>query len=200
MVLQTMLLPRCIRPSTILGRGSPHKPIPLIPRPCPRRRFFQQSKTQFRWNAYEPPPKDHPASKETRQQPQKYQRQNEPPRFSRIQWLRYKYKTSSGFRFFVRAAGAGYVIFIIYNIEKVPETGRWRFNCVSQGYEEEFGKSAYKETMNQYRSKILPDMHPETIRVRKVLNRLIPAIGLKNQEWEVHVIDDEEANAFVVPG
>ena len=54
--------------------------------------------------------------------------------------------------------------------------------------------------MDAYRSKILPDMHPQTIRVRKVLNHLIPAVGLKNQAWEVHVIDDEQENAFVVPG
>ena len=36
--------------------------------------------------------------------------------------------------------------------------------------------------------------------VQRVLNRLIPHSGLQGEEWEIHVIDDPEKNAFVIPG
>lgn len=37
-------------------------------------------------------------------------------------------------------------------------------------------------------------------KVRRVLERLIPASGLTDQNWEIHVIDDPQKNAFVIPG
>ena len=197
-----MLLPRSTRSLASLGRRLlyiPPKPLSLT-HIVAQRPFFQHPRCHFRWNAYEPPPKDHPAFQKPPKHSGRRQGTGGSQWLSGIQTIKYRYQTNPTFRFLVKAFGAGYAIFIIYNIERVPETGRLRLNCVSQEYEEKVGKSAYEGTMNEYRNKILPDMHPQTIRVRRVLNRLIPAVGLKNQEWEVHVIDDKEANAFVIPG
>lgn len=36
--------------------------------------------------------------------------------------------------------------------------------------------------------------------VQRVMDRLIPASGLEGKEWEVHVIESDEKNAFVIPG
>lgn len=36
--------------------------------------------------------------------------------------------------------------------------------------------------------------------VQRVLTRLLPHSGLEGEEWEIHVIDDDMKNAFVVPG
>lgn len=56
--------------------------------------------------------------------------------------------------------------------------------------------------MQEYRGKILPPQHPHHRLVKKVLDRLIPHSGLPadQNDWEVHVIQDEMKNAFVIPG
>lgn len=36
--------------------------------------------------------------------------------------------------------------------------------------------------------------------VQRVLDRLIPHSGLEGDQWEIHVIDDDTKNAFVIPG
>ncbi|KAH7350718.1 peptidase family M48-domain-containing protein [Rhexocercosporidium sp. MPI-PUGE-AT-0058] len=36
--------------------------------------------------------------------------------------------------------------------------------------------------------------------VHRVMEKLIPASGLEHVDWEVHVIDSPECNAFVIPG
>lgn len=59
----------------------------------------------------------------------------------------------------------------------------------------------YAQILQTYGQRILPACHPDSRLVHKVLNRLIPASGLQDQEWEVHVIDDNsQKNAFVIPG
>ncbi|KAL4923846.1 M48 family metallopeptidase [Aspergillus undulatus] len=80
-------------------------------------------------------------------------------------------------------------------------TGRRRFNCVSHQLELKMGMQGYKETIQQYRGRILPPSHPHSIMVNRVLQRLIPLAPMDNANWEVHVIkDDEMENAFVLPG
>ena len=54
--------------------------------------------------------------------------------------------------------------------------------------------------MQQYRGRMLPNYDPRTRMVRNVLQRLIPAVGMDDLNWEVYVIDSEETNAFVIPG
>ncbi|KAJ6171452.1 hypothetical protein N7470_000519 [Penicillium chermesinum] len=63
------------------------------------------------------------------------------------------------------------------------------------------GEQTYRETLQAERGKVLPDSHPLTRTVDRVLQRLIPFSGLENVDWKVHVIkDDRVANAFVIPG
>jgi metalloendopeptidase OMA1, mitochondrial len=61
-------------------------------------------------------------------------------------------------------------------------------------------KQAFAEVMQQYGNKILPAWDRRSRMVQRVLERLIPASGLTEQNWEVHVIDSDEKNAFVIPG
>jgi len=63
-----------------------------------------------------------------------------------------------------------------------------------------FGRSMYDDTMQEYASQILPSYSPEHRLVQRVLDRLIPASGLQDEEWEIHVIRDPQKNAFVIPG
>jgi predicted Zn-dependent protease len=67
--------------------------------------------------------------------------------------------------------------------------------------EEEFAKQMYQQVLRQFGNKVLPTYHPDSRLVQRVLNRLIPASGLTDEKWEVHVINDpKQVNAFVVPG
>lgn len=63
------------------------------------------------------------------------------------------------------------------------------------------GEQTYREILHAERGKVLPDSHPLTQTVDRVLQRLIPHSGLEGIDWKVHVIkDDRNANAFVIPG
>ncbi|KAJ5272788.1 hypothetical protein N7478_007913 [Penicillium angulare] len=63
------------------------------------------------------------------------------------------------------------------------------------------GEESYREVLNSERGKVLPDHHPVTRTVDRVLQRLIPQAPLEGADWKVHVIkDDKMANAFVLPG
>ena len=61
-------------------------------------------------------------------------------------------------------------------------------------------KEAYGTVMAEYRRDILPSWDRRSQLVRRVLDRLVKGSGLTNEDWQVHVIDDPEAQAFVIPG
>jgi Zn-dependent protease with chaperone function len=90
--------------------------------------------------------------------------------------------------------------FVGLNVERVPATGRYRFNCVSAATEEALSDGQYREIMQQFRGRVLPAGHPATRMVRRVLDRLVVESGVQ-ADWEVNVIEDEgQINAFVLPG
>jgi predicted Zn-dependent protease len=95
-------------------------------------------------------------------------------------------------------------VFYVYNLEEVPITGRRRFNCLSPKTEKQIlGDAGYEDLLREYRGKMLPENHPNTRMVKRVVERLLPAVGDLGMEteWAVHVIDEpNEKNAFVVPG
>ena len=97
----------------------------------------------------------------------------------------------------VTAGGTFYVI----NLEQVPITGRRRFNVLSPETEKQLAGD-YRDMLQQFQGKVLPEKHPYTQLVAKVVERLLPSTGgLAGEEWRVFVIDDpEQMNAFVVPG
>ncbi|KAI4130218.1 MAG: hypothetical protein LQ338_001833 [Usnochroma carphineum] len=96
--------------------------------------------------------------------------------------------------------GGGITLWIGSNIEKVPGSGRYRFNCVSEEYEAQLGRMGYQQVMRQFRGEILSPRDPRHQMVGRVLTRLLPNSGL-NGDWEYHVIDEpNQINAFVLPG
>ncbi|KAE8453942.1 hypothetical protein EG329_007718 [Mollisiaceae sp. DMI_Dod_QoI] len=86
------------------------------------------------------------------------------------------------------------------NTEAVPVSGRRRFNCFNDESVEEEGKMMYDMIMREQGGRLLPQWDRRTRQVKRVMERLIPASGVSNVEWEVHVIDSPERNAFVIPG
>lgn len=66
---------------------------------------------------------------------------------------------------------------------------------------ERTSEQAYRETLQEYRDQLVPEWHPIHQQVERVLNRLIPHTGLTSQvQWKVHVINNKEKQAFVLPG
>lgn len=60
-----------------------------------------------------------------------------------------------------------------------------------------------EEIKEQYQGRFLSDWDPRVRKVRRVLERLLPYVqgaGLEDVDWEVHVLDSKEQNAFVIPG
>ncbi|OCK77172.1 hypothetical protein K432DRAFT_384901 [Lepidopterella palustris CBS 459.81] len=106
----------------------------------------------------------------------------------------------STFYYEVAAVGGVGGALYVYNLETVPVSGRRRFNCISPATEEATAKQFFEEIMQEYQDQILSQWDPRTRRVQRVLDRLIPASGLTGENWEVHVIDSPERNAFVIPG
>ncbi|KAJ5090292.1 hypothetical protein N7532_008976 [Penicillium argentinense] len=97
--------------------------------------------------------------------------------------------------------GLGISGIYLYNTDVVEMTGRRRFNVVSHEQELKMGAETYREILATERGKILPEDHPLTRMVDRVLQRLIPEAPIPGANWKVHVINDpDQANAFVIPG
>jgi predicted Zn-dependent protease len=63
------------------------------------------------------------------------------------------------------------------------------------------GQQSYQEVLAEVRGRILSENHPLTMKVNRVLQRLIPQASIEGADWKVHVIqDDGMMNAFVLPG
>lgn len=100
------------------------------------------------------------------------------------------------------AFGVGFGIFIVSNLERTPISNRLRFMIVSPAMEDFVGEQGYQQVLAQYKRSLLPDLHPHTLRVKRVMKHLIKVSGLnENMDWRVHVIHDPTAppNAFVLP-
>ena len=115
----------------------------------------------------------------------------------RAQYIWRNYRTP----IIVVSGGGG--TFYVLNLEQVPITHRRRFNCIGASTEAQLGSQGYEETLRDFRGKILPENHPYSQMVAKVVERLLPtARGLSgSDEWRIHVINEQDQkNAFVLPG
>ncbi|KAK4449119.1 peptidase family M48-domain-containing protein [Podospora aff. communis PSN243] len=101
-------------------------------------------------------------------------------------------------------AVSGAFIFYFSNLETVPVSGRTRFNVYGPDTVREAGEMQYKATMYELEkagARILPGWDWRTVRVKRVMRKLIPFSGMADEAWEIFVIEDPHtANAFVLPG
>lgn len=67
-------------------------------------------------------------------------------------------------------------IYYVVHLEQVPETGRWRFIDVSAAQEHEMGQETFRQTLAEYRDRILPASHPYSRQVRSVASRIVAAL------------------------
>ena len=129
---------------------------------------------------------------------------NPPPRynrFGRAQRIQALWYNSPAFRYAAGGVGLGGGFFYYTNLETVPVSGRRRFNFVSPELEKSISEGGFNQILQQYQGRILPQSHPMSQTVQRVMKRLIPVSGLADEKWEVRVIDDpNQKNAFVMPG
>lgn len=102
----------------------------------------------------------------------------------------------------ILVVSGGGLVFYVANQEQVPITQRRRFNVISPEKEKQYAAEGYNDTLREFRGRILPENHPYTQLVARVVERLLPSVGpLAGDEWRVHVIDaPDQRNAFVLPG
>ncbi|KAB1222833.1 Mitochondrial metalloendopeptidase OMA1 [Morella rubra] len=80
--------------------------------------------------------------------------------------------------------GSGVVITLYYgNLETVPYTNRKHFVLLSRIMERKLGEKQFEQIKAAFKGKILPAMHPESIRVRLIAKDIIDALerGLKKE-------------------
>ncbi|KAF8808850.1 hypothetical protein BYT27DRAFT_7188331 [Phlegmacium glaucopus] len=117
-------------------------------------------------------------------------------------------------------------VYYVSHLEKVPETGRWRFMNTSPKFEAEFAELARKEYLAEFEDATLPTTHPLSRHVLRVASRILSASDLgvvrgesvksaliprkdgdvsnsanTTVEWEVIVVNDRKIiNALASPG
>ncbi|KAI0721774.1 peptidase family M48-domain-containing protein [Fomitopsis betulina] len=73
-------------------------------------------------------------------------------------------------------AGGG--VYYVTHLERIEETGRWRFMDVSPQLEARLAKQAHNSLVAQYGDRVLPPNHPISRHVRRVVERILEASHL----------------------
>jgi len=90
-------------------------------------------------------------------------------------------------------AVSGGLIFYFSNLETVPVSGRTRFNVYGPDTVREAGEMQYRAMlyeMERTGARVLPDWDWRTVRVKRVMRKLIPFSGMADENWEIIVIDN----------
>jgi hypothetical protein len=182
---------RGLRPPQI-SRAIPR----ILPKPTPRPSLvLRRFESQFKRYPPPPPPRRTPDRIiHTRWDPE--HARNAKPLFTDGQFA--SAVRSKGFALIMTIAIGGGITFYYLNLEEVPVSGRKRFNCYSDASVEREGEMMYRMVMQDaiQQGALLPEWDRRSRMVQRVMDRLIPASGLEDQKWEVHVI---ESNGMCFP-
>jgi predicted Zn-dependent protease len=77
-----------------------------------------------------------------------------------------------------------------------PETGRRQLSLVSDSEMNSMGEQAYKDILSKGKVSQKPQLNSEIVGIGK---RIATASGV-NYEWEFSVLDEDQVNAFCLPG
>jgi metalloendopeptidase OMA1, mitochondrial len=86
---------------------------------------------------------------------------------------------------------------VLASCESVPITGRSQLNLLSEPDEVQMGVQAYKEVVGKAKVSSDPVANAQ---VTRVAQRIIAVSEKPDLPWEVKVIDENQANAFALPG
>lgn len=86
--------------------------------------------------------------------------------------------------FIVVLVGSGVLTTVYYgNLETIPYTKRTHFVLLSKDMERRLGETQFEQMKAAFKGKILPAIHPDSVRVRLIANDIIKALerGLKHE-------------------
>ncbi|KAF3331553.1 Mitochondrial metalloendopeptidase OMA1 [Carex littledalei] len=112
---------------------------------------------------------------------------------SRPQTELYQFRRRSGPRWYqdprklviaVVVSGGAIVVIYFGNLETVPYTKRTHLVLLPSSTERKLGESEFKQIKESVKGKILPPLHPDSVRIRLISNQIIKALqhGLKRDE------------------
>lgn len=167
----------CLKNSrSILSRLLHHKPaVSPPPAPAPPPRYYYASRVLRDNPAVRAPPPPTPQVPHSRFFYTSPRRQ-EVIHFSRrrggSRWYHDQRKLTAA----VLIAGGGAVAVYLGNLESVPYTNRTHFIILSPTLERQLGESQFAELKKQLGPKILPPLHPDSIRVRLIASEIVRAV------------------------
>lgn len=86
--------------------------------------------------------------------------------------------------FIVVVVGSGVLITVYFgNLEAIPYTNRTHFVLLSRSMERKIGEAQFEQLKGTFKGKILPAIHPDSVRVRLISNDIIKALqrGLSHE-------------------
>jgi predicted Zn-dependent protease len=86
---------------------------------------------------------------------------------------------------------------VVSACETVPITGRSQLNLLSEPDEVKMGIQAYQEVTSKVK---VSSNAVQNAQVSRVAQRIIAAVEKPDLPWEVKVIEENQANAFALPG
>jgi predicted Zn-dependent protease len=89
------------------------------------------------------------------------------------------------------------VVGAFVSCETVPITGRTQINIISEPDEVKMGAQAYQEVTGKAKVSGEPVANAQ---VKRVAQRIIAVSDKPDLPWEVKVIEEQQANAFALPG
>jgi len=89
------------------------------------------------------------------------------------------------------------VVGVLVSCDTVPITGRSQLNIISEPDEVKMGAQAYQEVTGKAKISGEPVANAQ---VKRVAQRIIAVSDKPDLPWEVKVIEEQQANAFALPG
>ncbi len=89
------------------------------------------------------------------------------------------------------------VVSIVVACETVPITGRSQLILLPESTEVQMGLDAYQQVLQKGHVSKDPALNEQVTRVGQ---RIATATGRQDYQWEFHVLEDKQVNAFCLPG
>lgn len=160
-----------------LLRHRPHVAAPPPPTPAtapqsPASRYYYYASRVKPAVSRPPPPPQLPRSRHYYTSPRRQQVVHFNRRRGGSRWYHDQRKLTA----VVLISGGGAVAFYFGHLETVPYTNRSHLVVLSPKFERQLGESQFAQLKKEFGPKILPPLHPDSIRVRLIASEIVRAV------------------------
>jgi metalloendopeptidase OMA1, mitochondrial len=160
-----------------LLRHRPHVAAPPPPTPAtapqsPASRYYYYASRVKPAVSRPPPPPQLPRSRHYYTSPRRQQVVHFNRRRGGSRWYHDQRKLTAA----VLISGGGAVAFYFGHLETVPYTNRSHLVVLSPKFERQLGESQFAQLKKEFGPKILPPLHPDSIRVRLIASEIVRAV------------------------